>query len=147
VLSGGQWLDSLHGTSALSLFRSLTLHSYRVEILSNSHTPRRLGNDSFSILALESKKNVPLLTRISLFRRFFEHLVACMQDLVGMVTFDIRNHKKNTWMLPLWIWKNLLRMWRHRTRQKGICKSNYQRSVFRYLLCSVIYCFFWFNCF
>lgn len=44
VLSGGQWLDSLHGTSVLSLFRSLASHSYRVEILSDSHTPRRLGN-------------------------------------------------------------------------------------------------------
>jgi glycosyltransferase involved in cell wall biosynthesis len=88
VLSGGQWLDSLHGTSALSLFKSLASQSYRVEILSNSHTPRRLENGSFSILALESKKNVPLLTRISLFRRFFEHLIKSKPDVL---IFDYMN--------------------------------------------------------
>ena len=88
VLSGGQWLDRLHGTSALSPFKSLASQSYRVEILSNSHTPRRLENGSFSILALESKKNVPLLTRISLFKRFFEHLIKSKPDVL---IFDYMN--------------------------------------------------------
>jgi glycosyltransferase involved in cell wall biosynthesis len=88
VLSAGQWLDSLHGTSVLSLFKSLASSSYRVEILLNSNTLRRLGDDSFSILALESKKKVPFLTRISLFRRFFEHLV---KSKPNVLIFDYIN--------------------------------------------------------
>jgi glycosyltransferase involved in cell wall biosynthesis len=81
VLSAGQWLDSLHGTSVISLFKSLSSH-YKVEIVLNSPTPRTLKIGSFSILALESKKHVPLLTRLSLFRRIFKHLIKNKPDVL-----------------------------------------------------------------
>ena len=82
VLSAGQWLDNLHGTSVLSLFKSLSSHSYRVEILLHSITPRRIKSGSFSIIALKSKRNMPFLTRISLFKQFFEHLVKNKPDIL-----------------------------------------------------------------
>jgi glycosyltransferase involved in cell wall biosynthesis len=88
VLSAGRWLDNLHGTSVLSLFKSLASQSFRVEILLDSPTPRKIRNDSFSILALESKKRVPLVTRISLFKRFFGYLLRNKPDVL---IFDYMN--------------------------------------------------------
>jgi len=82
VLSAGQWLDSLHGVSVLSLFKSLASYGNKVEIILNSRTPRRIGNGSFSILALGSKKHFPLLTHIFLSGQIFKHLMMNKPDIL-----------------------------------------------------------------
>jgi glycosyltransferase involved in cell wall biosynthesis len=69
VLSVDQWLDGLHGASILRLFKALTKLGYRVKVYVPSDKKIIMEDGFLSVMTLEVKRYVPLVTLISLYRR------------------------------------------------------------------------------
>jgi len=69
VLSTDYWLNSLHGSSILSLFRALTKLGYRVKVLLPSIKKKNIEVELFSVNSLDVRRHIPLVTLLSLYGR------------------------------------------------------------------------------
>jgi glycosyltransferase involved in cell wall biosynthesis len=85
VLSTDYWLDSLHGSSIVGLFRALSKVGYRVSILVPSIRRRNERAGFFSVVGLHVRRYIPLITLISLYRQALRHV---LKERNSVIVFD-----------------------------------------------------------
>jgi glycosyltransferase involved in cell wall biosynthesis len=98
VISTEFWLVNMHGASILNLFEVLSKLKYKVKILLPSDNDKIIEEDTFSIVGLEVKRFIPLLTILSLYTKDLKFTFTEKPDVL---IFDFP-------MLPIFLFARLL---------------------------------------
>jgi glycosyltransferase involved in cell wall biosynthesis len=98
VISTEFWLVNMHGASILNLFEVLSKLKYKVKILLPSDNDKIIEEDTFSIVGLEVKRFIPLLTILSLHTKDLKFTFTEKPDVL---IFDFP-------MLPIFLFARLL---------------------------------------
>lgn len=87
------WFDAMNGPAELALFKSLTSFGCRVKVIVPSLGSKEIKNGLFCAIALGVRRNIPVLTLLSLYR---DTLRAILRERCSTLIFEFP-------MLPLYV--------------------------------------------